>query len=103
MSAGRDLIAEAAAIFEDLVFGLERYADVMGDARARHAALILRGRKGGRPAIDDDAALVEIGHLVDEGKSLAVALGIVARQMPEGNAESVKRRLRRKLEKSRTQ
>lgn len=90
---------EIARELEHVAAGLERLTARTGDNRYRHAAAILRGRVGGRPPIDDAEALQEIERLITNGKSLAVALGVVSRRLAASNPEPVARRLRRKLKK----
>lgn len=103
---GRKLLAQAdeslarlgiARELEGVAANLDLLTAKTGDGRFRHAAAILRGRVGGRPAINDAAALAEVERLVAGGKSLAVALGVVARRLAESNPEPVARRLRKKL------
>jgi hypothetical protein len=53
-----------------IIAWLDRLAVV--DARCALAAGFLRGRPGGRPAISDDAALVEIGWLLENGTARSV-------------------------------
>jgi hypothetical protein len=84
---------------------LERIADEWGRPVLRYAAQALRGKTGGRAAIDDRRALRRIEAWPAAHKSEAV--GIVAREMagPEADPKQVKaieRRLRRKLDKRKT-
>jgi hypothetical protein len=81
---------------------LERIAEETGRKVLRHAAQVLRGKMGGRRALDDRRALQRIAAWPAAHKCEAV--GIVAREMAGPGAskkrvETIERRLRRKLEK----
>jgi hypothetical protein len=81
---------------------LERLAEETGRNILRFTAQTLRGRTGGRRAIDDRRALQRIEAWPADHK--AAAVGIIAREMagPDASPKRVKaieRRLRRKLTK----
>jgi hypothetical protein len=78
---------------------LERIAEETGRKVLRHAAQVLRGKTGGRRALDDRRALRRIAAWPAAHKSKAV--GTVAREMAASPSQvkTIERRLRRKLEK----
>jgi hypothetical protein len=80
---------------------LDLMAAETGDALMRNGAAIMAGRRSpGAPEIDDDAALAEIRERRAAGQSDALA--VVARRLAEqedADMRSVRRRLRRKLER----
>ena len=93
--ASDDLLHVALAALDQLA--------AAGDNKARHAGAILRGRSGGRPAIDDTAALAKIEALVVAGKTRATAINTVARLLtpdPRKTA-AIAARLRKKVARNR--
>lgn len=71
--------------------------------RLQHAAAILRGRKGGRPPIDDRGTIADINTLRARGMAQGQAIGIVLRTLclTGKDAEAFSRRIREKLKNSR--
>lgn len=79
---------------------LELIAVATNDNRIRHAARILQGRNGGRPPIDDDAAIQEAEVLFTTGavKSRRASFMRVARSVGGFDSQrAVAERLRRKF------
>src|SRR5690349_6283786 len=81
---------------------LDELARVRGSARLRHVAAILRGKKGGRPAENDGAALDEARRILRSGRQISErsACLLAARRFAgDEAAEVLAERLRRKLRK----
>lgn len=96
-------VADADDLIEQALRALDTAAAAFGENTARHAAAILRGsRSGGRPEMDDTAALKEVERLRAAGKGCA-AVGIVAAGIggTPGQVRATGRRLQRKLRQNR--
>ena len=80
---------------------LASLAEMTGSGRLRHAAAVLRGKIGGRPAFDAESAIAEAENLYREGRArtlnrafLMVALTMQTAAKPKSVAEILRRKHR---------
>lgn len=81
---------------------LDRLAVNTGDTRFHHAAAILRGRKAGRPEVDDTAPLGLARQLLADklvNTEWAAALAAARMSAPVSEVQSMAHRLWSKLKK----
>lgn len=83
----------------EILKALEDLADETGLACFRRAANAMMNARGGRPAIDDRAAIRQAKQLVSSGQAATMnaALRKVARSAGAANVKSFTERLRRKI------
>jgi hypothetical protein len=99
------LLALPAAL-EQAAVALDLLAQASGDERFARAAGVVRGRHGGRPRINDSAALAQMAALLRDraAQSVDAAAAYVARSMPgqhspESTAQRLARKYRRYMQK----